>query len=123
MMNVCLLVDTECVRERLSVCVCVWCLNEGLIVLTPDSSFHCESFCPRRLISALLLLMLLLLRRSGMLGRKSKREKDTERLREGEEEWVGGKGKCVPPLIGINTCLQQDINWHPVSQPLYFSTL
>lgn len=35
----------------------------------------------------------------------------------------GSEGKCVPPLIGINTCLQQDINWHPVSQPLHFSLL
>lgn len=52
------------------------------VVLTPDVSSQRESFCPLRLVSALLLLMLLLLRRFGMLRRE--RQTGTEKEREGE---------------------------------------
>lgn len=48
--------------------------NSPMVVLTPDASSHCESFCPPRLVSSLLLVMLLLLRRFGM----QKRERETE---------------------------------------------
>lgn len=50
-----------------------------VVVLTPDASSHCESFCPLRLISALLLLMLLFLRRFGMLRRERERQRRKER--------------------------------------------
>lgn len=46
-------------------------------------------------------------------------DRDRDRGRETEKE----RGKlCVLPLIGINTCLQLDRNWHPVSQILFLST-
>lgn len=61
-----------------------------VVVLTPDASSRCESFCPSRLIPALLLLMLLLLRRFVCLeerGRERQREPQKER------DVVGERGR------------------------------
>lgn len=55
-------------------------MKESLVVvLTPDASSHCESFCPLWLVSAQLLLMLLLLMRFGMLRRETQKDGEGEK--------------------------------------------
>lgn len=68
--------DSERVREKIGG---VSVKKSPVVALTPDASSRCESFCPLRLISALLLLMLLFLRR--FLYAKE-RERNTKRGRE-----------------------------------------
>lgn len=71
MMNVCLPVgdgDKKSVERVGGVSM----KDSPMVVLTPDALSHCESFCPPRLVSAMLLVMLLLLRSFGMLKRETK---------------------------------------------------